>query len=61
MRAFPAPLKLASVIETSCFTGRSCFSATSQASLRALLTESNISFNSDVMLIGSSVLRQFVE
>ena len=55
-RAYPALLKLASVIKTSCFQGMGCFSANSQASLRALLTESNVSFNSDVILIGTSVL-----
>ena len=55
IRAYPALLKLASVIKTSCFPGMGCFSTSSQASLRAWLTESNVYFNSDVILIGASV------
>ena len=56
MRAYPALLKLASIIEMSCFPGMGCFSANWQASLRALMTESKVSFNSDVVLIEISVL-----
>ena len=57
MMAYPALLKLASVNKTSCLPGMGCFSDNSQTSLRAFLTESkNVSFNSDVMLIGTSIL-----
>ena len=56
MRAYPALLKLASVIKTSWFPGMGCFSANLHALLRAVLTDSNVSFKSDVMLIGTSVL-----
>ena len=56
MRASPALLKLASVIKTSSLPGIGSFKASSQASLSALLTESKVSFNSDVMLIETSVL-----
>ena len=60
MSTNPVLLKLASVIRTSCFPEMGCFSANSQASLRVLLTESNISFNSNVKLIGIC-FKQFVE
>ena len=53
MRAYPALLKLASVIKTSCFPRLGCFSAKWPASLRAFLTESIVSLNSDVFLIGN--------
>ena len=56
MRAYPALLKSASVIKTSCIPGMGYFKANSQAPLRVLMTESNLSFNSDVMLIGTSLL-----
>ena len=56
IRANAALLKLASVIKASCFPGMGCFNANSQASVKALLTESNVSFNSDVILIGTSIL-----
>ena len=56
MRAYPALLKLASVSKASCFPGMGCFRANWQASLRALLTESNVSFNSDLILDGTSLL-----
>ena len=56
MRAYPALLKLASVFKTSCVPGMGCFNASWQASLRALLTESIVSFNSDVIFNGTSVL-----
>ena len=46
-----------SVIRTSFFCRMGCFSANSRGSQRALLSETNVSFNSDVMLIGTSVLR----
>ena len=59
MRACPALLKLASANKTSCFPGLGCFIANLQSSLRALLTESDVSFNSDVILIGASVLSSF--
>ena len=55
-KACSARLKLASLIKTSCFPGMGCLSANWQVSLTALLTESNISVNSDVILIGTSVL-----
>ena len=58
MKAYPALLKLVSVIRTSCFPGMSCFSANWQASLRAFLTEWNVSFKSDVILIGTSSSRK---
>ena len=61
MRANPALLKLASVFKTSCFPGMGCLSTNSQASLRAFLTESIVSFNSDVMLIGTCGFKHFVE
>ena len=57
MRAYPALLKLASDIRTRCFPGIDGFNVKWQASLRALLTESNMFINSDVMLIGTSVLK----
>ena len=38
-----------------------CCNANSQATLRALLTESNVFFNSDVMLIGISIFKQHIE
>ena len=56
MRASLTLLTVASVIKTRCLPGMGCFNATWQASLRALLTESNVSFNSDVILNGTSVL-----
>ena len=59
VRAYQALLKLASVIKTSCFPGMGCFNAKAHASLRALLTESNVSLSSDVKLIGTSVLSNF--
>ena len=59
MRAYPALLKLAFFFKTSCFPGMGCFNANSQASLKALLAEPNVSFNFDVMLIGNSVLGNF--
>ena len=58
MRAYPALRKLASVIKTSSFPGMGCFSANWQVSLRALLTESNVSYNSDIMLFGTSGLSE---
>ena len=48
--------QLVSVIRTSCFPGVVCLSANLQGSLRAFLTESNVSFTFDVMLIGTSIL-----
>ena len=56
MRAFPAFLQLASVNIASCFPGMGCSNANWQASLRALLTVSIASMNSDVRLVGTSVL-----
>ena len=57
MRALPALLKLASVIRTSCFPEMGCFNASSHASLSALLTESKVTFSSEVMLIGTSAFK----
>ena len=37
------------------------FTDSSQASLSALLTESNVSFKSEVMLIGTSDFKQIVD
>ena len=46
--------KHASVIIRNCSSGKSFLSASSQASLSTLVTESDVSLSSDVMLIGSS-------
>ena len=53
----PAPLKLSSVLETSCFRGKGCFRASSQSSLRALFSESRVPFSSQVMLILTSAFK----
>ena len=57
IRAYPALLKLASVIKTNCFPGIGCLSASWHASLSALLTESKVFFSSEVMLIGTSAFK----
>ena len=61
MRAYPALLKLASLLRMSSLPGISCFTANWQASLKALLTESNAAFNSDVIMIGTPVFKQIIE
>ena len=61
IRAHPALLKLASVITTSCFPGMGCFNANWQASLRALLTESNIFFQFWRKIDWHFRFKQFVE
>ena len=54
-------LNLASVFKTSCFPGMGCFNARSQASLSALFTESKVSFNSEVILIGTSAFKSLLK
>ena len=52
-------MKLASVIETRFFPGIGRFNVSSQASLSAMFNESNVYFNSEVMLIGISAFMSF--
>ena len=59
MRAYPALLKPASAIKINCFSGMGCGKASWQASFSALFTEPKVSFNSGVMLIGTSVFESF--
>ena len=57
MSAYPALLKLASVIRTVCFPGMGCFNARLQLSLSVLFTESKTSSNSELMLSGTSAFK----
>ena len=57
IRAEPAHLKFLLAIRTSCCSGMSCFNANLQVSISVYSTQSKVSFNSDVMLIGTSALR----